>query len=44
MIWCKEIGKYGGVFICGNGSVGYNNHTCGQKPCKFGKTNVQIEC
>ena len=31
MIWCEELGKYGGVFIGGNGSVGYKNHNCGQK-------------
>lgn len=29
--WCEKIGKYGGVFIGGNGSVGYNHHKCGQK-------------
>jgi len=21
VIWCEEIWKYGGVFICGNGSI-----------------------
>jgi len=31
VIWCEEIWKYGGVFIGGNGSIGYNNHKCGQK-------------
>ena len=31
MIWCEEMGKYGGVFIGGNGSIGYNYHKCGQK-------------
>jgi len=30
VIWCEEIGKYGGVFIGENGSIGYNNHKCGQ--------------
>ena len=34
MIWCEEIGKYGGVFIGGNGSVGYNHHKCGKKNVK----------
>jgi len=29
VIWCEEIGKYGGVFIGGNGSIGYNYHKCG---------------
>jgi len=33
VIWCEEIRKYGGVFIGGNGSVGYKNH-------KYGKKNV----
>jgi hypothetical protein len=37
VIWCEEIGKYGGVFIGGNGSIGYNNHKCGKKKCKLGK-------
>ena len=31
VIWCEEIGKYGGVFIGGNGSIGYNHHKCGKK-------------
>jgi len=31
VIWCEEIGKYRGVFIGENGSVGYNHHKCGQK-------------
>ena len=31
VIWCEEIGKYEGVFIGGNGSIGYNYHKCGQK-------------
>ena len=31
VIWCEEIWKYGAVFIGGNGSIGYNNHKCGQK-------------
>jgi len=31
VIWCEEIGKYGGVFIGGNGSIGYKHHYCGQK-------------
>jgi len=22
VIWCEELGKYGGVFIGGNGSIG----------------------
>ena len=44
MIWCGEIGKYGEVFIGGNGSIGYNKHKCGQKRVKFGKKNVWIEC
>ena len=40
VIWCEEIGKYGGVFIGENGSISYNNHKCGQKTCKLGKKNV----
>jgi len=31
VIWCEEIGKYEGVFIGGNGSIGYNYNKCGQK-------------
>ena len=31
MIWCEKIGKYVGVFIGGNGSIGYNHHKYGQK-------------
>jgi len=31
VIWCEEMGKYGGVFIGENGSVSYNYHKCGQK-------------
>jgi len=31
VIWCEEIGKYGGVFICQNGSISYNYHKCGKK-------------
>jgi len=31
VIWCEEIRKYEGVFIGGNGNIGYNNHKCGQK-------------
>jgi len=31
VIWCEEIGKYGRVFISGNGNVGYKNHKCGKK-------------
>jgi len=38
VIWCEEIGKYGGVFIGGNGSIGYNYHKCRKKMCKLGKT------
>jgi len=26
VIWCEELGKYEGVFIGGNGSVGYKYH------------------
>jgi len=26
VIWCEELGKYGGVFIGGNGSIGYKHH------------------
>jgi len=26
VIWCEEIGKYGGVFIGENGSIGYKHH------------------
>ena len=26
--WCEEIGKFGGVFIGGNDSIGYNYHKC----------------
>jgi len=26
VIWCEEIGKYEGVFIGGNGSIGYKHH------------------
>jgi len=40
MIWCEEIGKYGGVFIGGNSNVGYNHHKCGQKTCKGPKKCV----
>ena len=35
MIWCEELGKYEGVFIDGNNSIGYNKHKCGQKTCKI---------
>jgi len=31
VIWCEEMGKYGVVFIGGNGSISYNYHKCGQK-------------
>jgi len=24
--WCEEIEKFGGVFIGGNGKIGYNYH------------------
>jgi len=26
VIWCEKIGKYGGVFIGGNSSIGYKHH------------------
>jgi len=26
VIWCEELGKYGGVSIGGNGSIGYKHH------------------
>jgi len=26
VIWCEELGKYGGVFIGGNDSIGYKHH------------------
>jgi len=39
VIWCEEIGKYEGVFISGNGSLGYNNHKCDQKKCKLNVEN-----
>jgi len=26
VIWCEELGKYGGVFIGGNGSIGCKHH------------------
>jgi len=26
VIWCGEIGKYEGVFIDGNDSIGYKHH------------------
>jgi len=26
VIWCEEIGKYRGVFIGGNDSIGYKYH------------------
>jgi len=28
--WCEEMGKFGGVFIGGNDSIGYNYHKCSQ--------------
>ena len=31
VIWCEEIGKYEGVFIGENGSIGYKYHYFGQK-------------
>jgi len=41
VIWCEEIGKYEGVFIGENGSVGYKNHKCGKKKtCKWCKKRV----
>jgi len=42
VIWCEEIGKYGGTFIGGNGSIGYKNHKCGQKMCKFRKKTCRL--
>ena len=33
--WCEEMRNFGGVFIGGNGSIGYNKHKCGQKTCKI---------
>ena len=30
MRWCEEMGKFGGVFIGGNDSIGYNYHKCSQ--------------
>ena len=35
MRWCEEMRNFGGVFISGNGSIGYNKHKCGQKTCKI---------
>jgi len=30
------MGKFRGVFICGNGSIGYNYHKCSQrKMCRL---------
>jgi len=26
VIWCEELGKYGGVFTGGNDSIGYKHH------------------
>jgi len=26
VIWCEKLGKYEGVFIGGNGSIGYKHH------------------
>jgi len=26
VIWCEELGKYEGVFIGGNDSIGYKHH------------------
>jgi len=26
VIWYEELGKYGGVFIGGNSSIGYKHH------------------
>ena len=42
MIWCEEIGKYEGVFICENGSISYKNHKCGQKTCKWCKKTCRL--
>jgi len=43
VIWCEEIGKYGGVFISENGSIGYNYHKFGQKTCKLGKKKCRLK-
>jgi len=32
--WCEEMGKFGGVFIGGNGKINYNYHKCSQKNVK----------
>ena len=48
MIWCEELGKYGGVFIDENGSIGYKHHYCGKKNIYNGlktcKLNVENVC
>jgi hypothetical protein len=31
VIWCEELGKYGGVFIGRNVNLGCNYHKYGQK-------------
>ena len=42
-IRCEEIGKCGGVFIGGNGSISYKKHKCGKKKtCKSGKKKCKL--
>jgi len=44
-MWCEKIGKYGGVFIGGNGSKSYKKkHIYGQKKRVKVVENVLIEC
>jgi len=40
VIWCEEIGKYGGVFIGENGSIVITTINVVKKMCKLGKKNV----
>jgi len=32
--WCEKMGKFGGVFIGGNGNIGYKYNKCSKKMCK----------
>jgi len=38
--WCEEMRKFGGVFIGGNGNIGYNYNKYSKKTCKTCKKNV----